>query len=125
MIIKMIVHSVTTLVTSHMLSWNRTQVSVIIITKHKGYTIQLRIIHQTFCVLITIKIWFNFLVEGKHTRYLIQVSINIFADKTVLSFNYISKKINIVGKGGILHNCSVGFTAHSYGNHIFKLTVAL
>jgi hypothetical protein len=58
---------------------------VVIIAEHQSYALKLWVAHKTLSVLVAIKIRFNFLVEGKHTRNLFQVRIYIFTDKAVPS----------------------------------------
>ena len=108
---------------THFFSWNSTKISMIIITKHESHTFKFWAIHKTGSCVITIKIRFHFLVQSKHSWHIIKIFINIFFDKPILSFQNITKQINIIFQSSILHDCSISFATHSHSNDIFKFSV--
>ena len=107
-----------------MLGWNSSKISVIVVTEHKSYTFEFRVIHKPLSVLVAVEVWLNLFVKGKHTRNLVQILVYIFADKAVLGFKYVAQEVDIICKRCILHDGGVCFAAHSHGDYIFKLAVA-
>ena len=80
----MIVHSVAALVPPHLRRRNRTEIAEVVVTEHQGYTVKLRITHESRCLLIAVEVRLNFLIQSEHARYGIKILINVFADKFIL-----------------------------------------